>query len=256
MFWSLELASQRTRLDRYISQQTTLSKSQVRMLLAQRQIWVDGQLAQSVQQTVDDFCEVRVEGQVLPKKMPDYWMLYKPVGVLSATQDAKHPVAVDCIRALSVAQRQDLHLVGRLDLHSSGLLLITNDGRWSQAMIAPDNKMPKVYQVVVQNPLTENMVQGFNEGVFLTYEQVTTRPAKLKIVAPHLAEVTLWEGRFHQIKRMFKRLGNRVMALHRVQMGSVSLDEKLLPGQSRRLTPQEVQALSQVNMENEQGKRK
>ncbi|BBP43863.1 pseudouridine synthase [Thiosulfativibrio zosterae] len=241
------MSGHKTRLDRYISQQTTLSKSQVRMLVAQRKIWVDDQIAQSVQQTVDEFCEVRVEGQILAKKTPDYWMLYKPVGVLSATQDAKHPVAVDCLRALSVVQRQDLHLVGRLDLHSSGLLLLTNDGRWSQAMIAPHNKMPKVYQVVVQNPLTEQMVQGFNEGVFLTYEQVTTRPAKLKILAPNLAEVTLWEGRFHQIKRMFKRLGNRVMALHRVQIGPVKLDASLLPGQSRRLTPPEVQALSQVN---------
>ena len=246
LFWSFKLASHKTRLDRYISQQTNLSKSQVRGLLAQRKIWVDGQLAQSVQQVVDEFCEVKVAEQVLSKKTPDYWMLYKPVGVLSATQDARHPVAVDCLRALSVAQRQDLHLVGRLDLHSSGLLLLTNDGRWSQAIIAPHNKMPKVYQVVVQNPLTEQMVQGFNKGVFLTYEQVTTRAANLNILAPHLAEVTLWEGRFHQIKRMFKLLGNRVMALHRVQIGPVNLDACLQPGQSRRLTPQEVQALTQV----------
>lgn len=246
------MAAKRTRLDRFIAQRHSASKADARLWIAQSKIRVDGAFAVSVQQLVDEFSCIEIDGQPLQSHQPLYMMLNKPVGFLSATKDLQHPVVTDLIihnprENLTQNLTQNptgLHLVGRLDLHSSGLTLLTNDGLWSQNLIAPQNKVPKVYEVVLQNPIDEKTIQGFAKGIYFAYEQSVTRPALLEKRSAYVARVTLWDGRFHQIKRMFKAFGNRVMALHRTQIGQVKLDENLLPGQWRYLTAHEVSNIS------------
>lgn len=238
------MSQQRTRLDRFIAQSRLGSKADVRLWIAQSKIKVDGVVAKSVQLLVDPFSHIEIAGKALPNTAKLYIMLYKPVGFLSAAQDDKHPVVTDLISAELRKNSIPLHLVGRLDLHSSGLLLLTNDGLWSQNVIAPNNHVAKVYDVILQNPIDEATIQGFAQGIYFAYEDCMTRPAQLEKISAYVARVTLWDGRFHQIKRMFKHFGNRVMGLHRLQVGSVILDKALRPGQSRLLTQAEVNSLS------------
>lgn len=238
------MSHQRTRLDRFIAQSRLGSKADVRLWIAQSKIKVDGVVAKSVQQLVDSFSHIAIAGKVLPKPAKRYIMLYKPVGFLSAAQDAKHPVVMSLIPTEFYQNTLPLHLVGRLDLHSSGLLLLTNDGLWSQNVTEFNNNVSKVYKVILQNPIDEATIQGFAQGLYFAYENSVTRPAQLEKVSTYVVRVTLWDGRFHQIKRMFKHFGNRVMALHRIQVGPVILDKALLPGQFRLLTQDEVDSLS------------
>ena len=169
--------------------------------------------------------------------------LNKPIGVVSATKDDMHKTVMELLPK-ELTQKEgitlDLHIVGRLDLNTSGLLLLTNDSRWSKSLMAPEAKVSKVYQVTLENDLTEDYVSAFAEGMYFSFEDITTQPAQLTIVSNKVAEVVLKEGKYHQIKRMFGRFRNPVLALHRSSVGGLSLDKELLPGQSRLLTEAEV----------------
>jgi 16S rRNA pseudouridine516 synthase len=225
------------RLDRYLNQTLGLPRSAVRALLAQRRIVVDGQVANAVNQPVDQFARVAVDGEALPCATPVYLKLHKPAGVLSATRDAVHTTVIDL---LEHPARDTLHLVGRLDRASSGLVLLTNDGRWSRALMAPDAAVEKVYEVRVRDWLTKEMVDAFAAGMHFACEDIITRPARLDILDDTLARVTLVEGRYHQIKRMFGRFRNPVLALHRVPIGVVTLPADLAEGRSCALDTEEL----------------
>lgn len=237
--------STRTRLDRFISVHTGINRRDVRLLLAQGRVQVNGAKAASIHQPIDQFHHVVLDQQVLQAQRPVYLMLHKPVGVVSATQDDKHRTVIDL---LDRADRHLLHIVGRLDLNSSGLLLLTNDGRWSRHLTLPQQKVAKVYRVTLAHPIhpeqINDYVEAFAQGMYFPFENITTRPAGLKILSEHVAEVTLEEGRYHQIKRMFGRFRNPVLQLHRLSIGSLSLDQVLAPGQSRELSAQELRELS------------
>ncbi|NRA24517.1 MAG: pseudouridine synthase, partial [Oleispira sp.] len=135
------------------------------------------------------------------------------------------------------------HIVGRLDLNSSGLLLLTNDSRWSRKLMAPEEKVRKVYRVTLENDLSEDYISAFSEGMYFSFENITTQPAQLTIVSNKIAEVVLMEGKYHQIKRMFGRFRNPVLALHRQSVGNLILDQGLMPGESRPLTLTEVNSI-------------
>ncbi len=209
-------------------------------MLAQGRIQVDGQRVSTTDQLIDEFSHVLLDDRVLQAKLPVYLMLHKPVGILSATSDPRHTTVIDLLQC---ADKNELHIVGRLDRGSSGLLLLTNDGRWSRALMAPEHDVPKVYLVTLQNPLTSDYEKAFAEGMYFGYEDITTRPARLEILEDRLARVTLVEGRYHQIKRMFGRFRNPVLALHRTAIGNLPLDPALAPGQSRILTPAELNGI-------------
>jgi 16S rRNA pseudouridine516 synthase len=225
------------RLDRFISAKTATPKSNVRLMLAQKRIRVDGQLATDLSQPIDQFSHVALDGSVLQNNSRKYIMINKPVGVVSATKDEQHKTVMDLLCEEDAA---DLHIVGRLDLNSSGLLLLTNDGEWSRALMSPENKVSKVYEVTLENPITQNYIQAFAEGMYFSYEDITTKPAHLEILSEHVAKVTLEEGRYHQIKRMFGRFRNPVLALHRVSIGEIKLDNGLAPGEYRVLRENEI----------------
>ena len=227
------MKSKRARLDRFISEKLGINRRDVRPLLAQKRVLVDGDLATDMNQVIDDFSHVICDDRVLRANKPVYVMMNKPIGVVSATKDEQHKTVVDL---LDRSDKEQLHIVGRLDFNSSGLLLLTNDGRWSRQLSAPENKVTKLYRVTLDKPVTEDYIQAFAEGMYFPFEGITTRPAKLCILSEYEAEITLTEGRYHQIKRMFGRFNNEVLTLHRLAVGQLSLDSSLSPGQSRELT--------------------
>lgn len=234
------MKSNRTRIDRFISDHERINRRDVRLLLAQGRIRLNGEIATLGSQVVGQFTHVTLDERVLQANTAHYVMLHKPEGVVSATRDPRHPTVVDL---LSVPYARALHIVGRLDFNSTGLLLLTNDGAWSRALSDPSRQIKKTYRVRLERPLDADCVQAFAAGMYFPYEGITTRPAQLRVISDYEAEVDLVEGRYHQIKRMFGRFDNRVLTLHRTAVGSLQLDAGLLPGSSRELTQAELEAL-------------
>lgn len=237
-----EVLSTKTRLDRFISKRKNISKRDVQRILAQKRIQVEGEIATDIQQTIGPFTQVSIDGEILQNRQRCYLMLHKPVGVVSATHDTIHQTVIDI---LAHPLGNELHITGRLDLNSSGLLLLTNDSKWSRQLMAPENKICKYYRVSTQNPITEDYVKAFQTGMYFAYENITTRPVSLEIINSHTAQVTLTEGRYHQIKRMFGRFRNPVLSIHRYAIGGVTLDQALLPGEARPLTAYEAEIFTQ-----------
>ncbi|MCG9711490.1 16S rRNA pseudouridine(516) synthase [Shewanella insulae] len=235
------MSAKRARLDRFISQKCQIPRKQVRVILARGRVSVDGLVVRDADYQIDQFSHVMLDGQSLRQELPIYLMLHKPVGVVSATKDSEHKTVMDL---LPEYQDKGLHIVGRLDLNTSGLVLLTNDSRWSKRIMSPENKVAKQYLVTLKAPLTQAYVKAFAEGFYFAYENITTQPAHLEILDSHLARVTLHEGRYHQIKRMFGRFRNQVMALHRLSVGEIRLDDTLPVGEHRALSADEVATIS------------
>ncbi|GAW94559.1 MULTISPECIES: pseudouridine synthase [Colwellia] len=239
------MAISTTRLDRFISESYQVNRKAVRLILAQKRVYVDGVVATDIAQIVDQFSTIVLDGNILQANKAHYIMLNKPVGVVCATKDEKHKTVIDLLAGqFEQATRDSLHIVGRLDLNTSGLVLLTNDSRWSERLTSPAHKVAKCYQVRLANPLTAEYISAFAQGMYFSYEKITTQPAALRIISPFAAEVILTEGRYHQIKRMFGRFQNKVVALHRQSIGQLSLDKSLNIGDSRALNSEEVVKIS------------
>lgn len=228
------------RLDRFISQNSRFKLSEVRLLIAQKRIFLDGQVAQSIQQKVTQFTHVVLDGQCLKNDQPLYLLLNKPQGVVSATKDAKHTTVLDL---LEHPNKDELHIVGRLDFNTTGLVLLTNDGAWSRKISLPETKLSKTYEVTLAKPVTTEYIKVFREGVYFAYEDITTQPADLEIISEYRARLSLIEGKYHQVKRMFGFFQNEVLALHRAAVGPLTLAGLEL-GQSRELTLKELAAIA------------
>lgn len=234
------MQSKKNRLDRFISIQTGINRKDVRLLLAKKRIKVNGTPASDINQVIGQFDKIELDDKVLQDNQAIYLMLHKPVGVVSATKDDQHKTVID----LLPPEYKGLHITGRLDLNSSGLILLTNDGEWSTSLTSPENKVTKTYDVTLAKSLTEEYIPAFAEGMYFEYENITTRPAKLEIISEYVARVSLEEGRYHQIKRMFGRFRNQVLKLHRLSIGAIVLDNSLAPGESRQLTLKELTSLN------------
>lgn len=243
------MKSKRTRLDRFLSGRLSMNRRHVRLLVAQGRVRVDHEIANDIQCLVDEYTHVQCDEEILQAKTPSYIQLNKPKGVVSATKDAKHTTVID---VLSEGYPENLHIVGRLDFNSTGLLLLTNDGRWSRALSDPRSHLKKSYIVSLDKPVTAEVVNAFSEGMYFAFENITTRPVVLDILEtvtdtrdsvsiPHQhVKVTMQEGRYHQIKRMFGHFQIEVLTLHRISVGALTLDAGLRVGQSRHLTHLEV----------------
>ena len=228
------------KLDRLIAKHRQMGRTAALRAIAGRKVRVDGLVMLDGYAEVDRFSDVTLDDE--PVRVAErglYLVMHKPVGWLSATKDAQHPTVLDLI---DDPDKQTLHLAGRLDRNTSGLLILTNDGNWSKRLMAADFKVPKVYRVETDVPVPPEAVEAFDRGFYFHTEDITTLPAKLEILGEHLARVTLHEGRYHQVKRMFHRLGCRVTALHRESVGALRLPEDLKPGEWREMTPEERQA--------------
>ena len=225
------------RLDRFLSNNTEFSRKQIRLMLAQGMAAVSGRIATDGRLDIDEFTEVAFNNKVLQSKAAHYLMIHKPPGCLSATSDPKHPTIMDRVNE---PFRQELHIGGRLDFNTSGLLLITNNGKWSRRLTQPEEKIAKVYRVETEDVIEPEYINAFSQGMYFQYEDITTLPAELEILDDRIARLTLFEGRYHQVKRMFGRFNNRVTALHRESMGSIILDPFLAEGEYRPLTSEEI----------------
>ena len=232
--------SKQARLDRFLSKRVGIPRREVRAILASGRITIDGSPAHSTNQIVGQFTQVTLDDQVLQANAPVYIMLNKPAGVVSATKDGTHRTVIDVV---ATPGSEELHIAGRLDFNSTGLLLLTNDGAWSRGLVGPEHSVVKRYRVTLEKPLTQEYVEAFAAGMYFDYEGITTRPATLDIISDYVAEVGLVEGRYHQIKRMFGRFQNRVLTLHRYAIGGVLLDASLTLGQSRQLTKTEIDTI-------------
>jgi 16S rRNA pseudouridine516 synthase len=230
----------RFRLDRFISSRVGVNRRDVRALLASGRVCLNGQAAREINQVVDQFSHITLDGEVLQDFAATYLMLNKPRGVVSATRDDKHRTVIDL---LDEDMASGLHIAGRLDYNSTGLLLLTNDGRWSRRLACGNNPVQKVYRVTLEQPLTEQYVDAFAQGMYFPFEDITTRPVSLRILSDRSAELRLTEGRYHQIKRMFGRFNNKVLTLHRIAIGNVTLDAELGQGEYRPLTQVELASL-------------
>ncbi|MGF6096959.1 pseudouridine synthase [Pseudomonas sp. 18175] len=226
------------RVDRFLSNLPRFNRKQVRLLLVERRVKVDGMTVSDPHHEVREFSQVRVDDEVLQAgKLARYFMLHKPKGCVSATSDPQHPTVLDL---LDEPDKDQLHIAGRLDFNTTGLMLITNDGQWSRRLTQPQTKLPKIYLVETEHVIGPEYAATFAQGLYFAFEDLTTQPADLQLLGPTTARLGIIEGRYHQVKRMFGHFDNKVIGLHREQMGALVLDANLAPGEYRALTDDEI----------------
>lgn len=229
------------KLSRILSNRDGISRKRANALIAAGRVTVDGRTCREPAREVDRFSSVALDSSVIQTAdTANYLMLHKPAGYLSATVDPVHPTVLDLI---DPSLHPELHIAGRLDRASTGLLILTNDGVWSRRLTEPRVKIPKVYRVTTANPISDDTAERFGLGIWFEYEGLRTSPAKLERLGEREARVTIYEGRYHQVKRMFHACNNRVTGLHRERMGSIRLDAELVQGAYRPLTPAEINHL-------------
>lgn len=231
------------RLDKYLADAGFGSRKDVKGLLKTGQITVNDVVCKRAEDKINLECDaVCVQGKPVIYESYSYYMLHKPQGVVSATTDKKEKTVIDLI---TEHKRRDLFPVGRLDKDTEGLLILTNDGKLANDLLAPGKHVKKTYYARIRGLVTKQEITAFAEGVNIGDEMLTA-PAELVVKragAESEIEITITEGRYHQIKRMFESVGMQVVYLKRLQMGTLRLDETLACGQYRKLTKQEVFAL-------------
>lgn len=226
------------RLDRFLGNLPHLNRSQVQRLLASGAVRVDGQIIRDGLHPVREFNRIEAQQQLLQAgKAARYFMLHKPIGYVSASEHHEHPSVLELLNEPDITE---LHLAGRLDLNTSGLLLITNDGLWSRRLTEPNSLTAKVYYVETEQPIGAEVASVFAQGLYFAFEDLTTRPAELELISSHSARLSLHEGRYHQVKRMFGHFQNKVLRLHRESIAGLVLDPQLAPGQYRALSCDEI----------------
>ena len=228
------------RLDRFISQAAGLSRSQARALIRRGRVTVAGRSVRDAGFPLAEGQSVELEGRAMALPQSLYLMMHKPAGLLSATHDDQQATVLSLLPP-PLARR--VHLVGRLDKDTSGLLLLTDDGAWSHRISSPRHHCAKTYVAELAEPLPPDAEDSLVRGVLLRGEKSPTRPAALQRLGQTRVRVTITEGRYHQVRRMFAALGNRVTHLHRETVGGLQLDAALAPGQWRVLTGDEVRAV-------------
>ena len=234
------------RLDKFLVACAVGSRTEVKNLLKAGRVTVNGKKEKSAKLQIDEERdEIRFDGQVLEYAEFVYYMMNKPKGVISATEDPKHRTVLDLLDAL--ARSKEVFPVGRLDIDTHGLLLLTNDGKLAHALLSPKRHVDKIYLALVKGMMTQEDVETFAKGIPL--KDFTCQPSKLELVSidpeknQSQIRVTIAEGKFHQVKRMVAYCGKEVVDLQRLTMGTLVLDKNLERGEWRRLTKEELEVL-------------
>ena len=234
------------RLDKFLVACAVGSRTEVKNLLKAGRVTVNGKKEKSAKLQIDEkIDEIRFDGQVLEYEEFVYYMMNKPKGVISATEDPKHRTVLDLLD--DIAQSKEVFPVGRLDIDTHGLLLLTNDGQLAHALLSPKRHVDKTYQAQVKGIMAQEDVEIFADGIPL--KDFTCQPARLEILSTDAEKnqsqirVTIAEGKFHQVKRMVAYCGKEVVDLQRLTMGTLVLDENLERGEWRRLTKEELENL-------------
>lgn len=228
------------RLDRFLCEMNMGSRSQVKEFIRKGLVSVNGQVIRSADHKIEEQKDrVVCQGKELNYQAFAYYMLNKPRGVVSATQDNTAGTVVDLLAAEG---RKDLFPVGRLDKDTEGLLILTNDGDLAHRLLSPKKHVDKTYLVTISHSLSEEDVRRLEQGVDIGEERPTL-PARVERLSEHVVALTIQEGKYHQVKRMLQAVGNQVTTLKRIRFGGVDLDESLAPGEYRPLTLQEEEWL-------------
>ena len=234
------------RLDKFLVACAVGSRTEVKNLLKAGRVTVNGKKEKSAKLQIDEKRdEIRFDGQVLEYEEFVYYMMNKPQGVISATEDPKHRTVLDLLD--DIARSKEVFPVGRLDIDTYGLLLLTNDGQLAHALLSPKRHVDKTYLAQVKGIMTQEDVETFAKGIPL--KDFTCQSARLEILSTDTEKnqsqihVTIAEGKFHQVKRMVAYCGKEVVDLQRLTMGTLVLDENLQRGEWRRLTKEELEVL-------------
>ncbi|HEV8078410.1 MAG TPA: pseudouridine synthase [Marinobacter sp.] len=225
------------RLDQFIATGSELSRKEAKRAIAAGDVQVNGDVWKNSAAAVPASAEVVLQGEPVALAGERYLMLNKPAGFISATRDSNQPTALDLVPA---ELARNLHIAGRLDADTTGLLLLTSDGKWSHRVTSPRVECPKTYQVALSTPISQAAMTALETGVVLRNDPKPTKPAQVKVLQSQLIELTISEGRYHQVKRMLAAVGNHVTALHRSRIGTVTLDLALAAGEYRFLTSIEI----------------
>ncbi len=229
------------RLDKFLCENGCGTRSQVKQLVKQGRVCVDGIPCKAADLKIDETkAVVTLDGRELVYTKFVYYMFHKPAGCVSATKDEHDKTVLDYIREED--KKADLFPVGRLDKDTEGLLLLTNDGALAHNLLSPKKHVPKTYFVQIKDPLSSEKKKMLEEGVDIGEEKMTL-PAKVDVLKENEILLTISEGKFHQVKRMLSAVGNEVLYLKRLSMGSLKLDENLKAGEYRALTGEEIKEL-------------
>lgn len=227
------------RLDRFLAHLGLGSRKDVRLLIRTRRVMINEKVATKDSDQVNSSIDkVTLDGEPLIYKEFKYYLLNKPVGYVCANEDNLTATVMELNPDFN---RFSLHTVGRLDKDTTGVLLLTNNGRLTHQLISPKYNIKKLYYAEVDQDLSDDLIQQFSEG-FVVNNEYLTLPARLEIISPRFARLTLNEGKYHQVKRMFLHFGYKVISLHREQFHTLRVDD-LAPGQSRELTSEEETSL-------------
>ena len=237
------------RLDKFLVEMSVASRSTIKDMAKKGRITVNGEVVKASDVKIDENIDVvSVDGQVIAFSDMEYFMLNKPAGVITATLDKKAKTVLDLIDERT---RNDLFPVGRLDKDTEGLLLITNDGDLAHRLLAPKKHVDKVYCADIDGIVTDEHIRRFAEGLTLL-DGTPVMPGELTVLETDMAkntskiQLTIHEGKFHQVKRMFEAVGCSVTYLKRLSMGPLGLDAALAPGEYRRLTDEEINMLKEA----------
>jgi len=233
------------RIDKVLSNLGILSRSECKQAVKKGQISVNDIPCKSSDLKVDpDNDIIKYNGQIISSDKYVYYMLNKPSGFITANNDPSQKTVFDLIDD----SRRDLSAVGRLDKDTTGILLITNDGELNHRVLSPKHHVPKRYEVLIDGLLTDNDIQRLETGIDIGDEK-DTLPAKVEIINrnnPQSVAITITEGRYHQVKRMFAAVNCPVMKLHRSHFGDIALDSTLEPGKYRNLSDTEIACLKSI----------
>lgn len=230
------------RLDKYLADMGKGTRTQVKEMIKKGRVTVNEQTVKAADIKIDPGKErVCLDGISVNYVSVEYYMLHKPAGIVSAVTDKHYTTVVDLIHGKN---RKDLFPVGRLDIDTEGLLLITNDGALTHELLSPKKHVDKVYYAQLDSDVPSEAVAQFLEGIVLE-DGTKTMPAKLDILTPRSVHLTIHEGKFHQVKRMFEAIGIHVVYLKRLSMGNLVLDENLPKGEYRSLTEEEIRRLKE-----------
>lgn len=228
------------RLDKFLCESSYFTRALAKRAIKSGKVTCDGVVVKDAGFKVQTKHRICYEGDELNPVGERFLMLHKPDGTVCATVDDVHPTVIDL---LDIEKPEALHIAGRLDMDTTGLVLITTDGQWSHRITSPKKECGKCYLVTVADPLDAQLIETFAAGVALRNEDGLTKPASLEIIDSHTARLTITEGKYHQVKRMFAAVGNKVVGLHRESIGNIVLDDDLEPGEWRYLTEDEIKSV-------------
>ena len=225
------------RLDKLLGHSGYGTRKEIKSLCKNGDVTVNGEIVRDSSVKVYEGATVIVAGEKVEYEEVSYLMLHKPAGVVSATQDSRVRTVLDILPSRYAASR--VAPVGRLDIDTTGLLLLSNDGTWAHKVISPKKHVPKVYEAQVEGVIPDDVGERFAAGIVLE-DGLECLPARAEKIAEGRLQITVCEGKFHQVKRMCSAVGLVVTALHRSRIGGLILDKNLKAGEYRKLTREEI----------------